>query len=229
VIDVKILRAMAAAGAGQDAILAAVEAAQAMEEEKRASKREKAKLRKQAQRDRERHASSRDVTLVTRDNGDVTVTACDKKERSPTPPKEKTTPYEVSNETSPGVGPAKRRVGARIADDWQPSDDGIAFAEGRGLRGQDLRDEIAKFKNHFGSKTGKDAVKLDWQATWRNWILNWVSYRGRNGNRTGNAAKPGNGAFLAGLVSLADVHPGDGQVARAAGEEIPPGRHNIDG
>lgn len=32
--------------------------------------------------------------------------------------------------------------------------------------------ETEKFCNYWRSKTGKDATKLDWPATWRNWILN---------------------------------------------------------
>lgn len=30
--------------------------------------------------------------------------------------------------------------------------------------------ETKKFVDHFRAKTGKDATKLDWPATWRNWI-----------------------------------------------------------
>ncbi len=28
-----------------------------------------------------------------------------------------------------------------------------------------------RFINHFTAKTGRDATKLDWPATWRNWLL----------------------------------------------------------
>ncbi len=36
----------------------------------------------------------------------------------------------------------------------------------------DLAEETEKFCNHFRSKTGRDAAKLDWSLTWKNWILN---------------------------------------------------------
>jgi hypothetical protein len=36
----------------------------------------------------------------------------------------------------------------------------------------DLRAEHRKFVDHFKAKAGKDGVKLDWDATWRNWIRN---------------------------------------------------------
>lgn len=41
-------------------------------------------------------------------------------------------------------------------------------------------EETEKFVNHFRAATGRTATKLDWEATWRNWILN---SRG-NGNGT---------------------------------------------
>lgn len=36
----------------------------------------------------------------------------------------------------------------------------------------DLIEETEKFVNYWRAKTGRDATKLDWTATWRNWILN---------------------------------------------------------
>jgi hypothetical protein len=35
----------------------------------------------------------------------------------------------------------------------------------------DGRIETEKFINYWQSKSGKDATKLDWVATWRNWML----------------------------------------------------------
>jgi hypothetical protein len=32
--------------------------------------------------------------------------------------------------------------------------------------------ETVKFINYWQAKSGKDAVKVDWVATWRNWMLN---------------------------------------------------------
>jgi hypothetical protein len=36
----------------------------------------------------------------------------------------------------------------------------------------DTRLETEKFINYWTARSGKDATKLDWSATWRNWILN---------------------------------------------------------
>jgi hypothetical protein len=48
----------------------------------------------------------------------------------------------------------------------------------------DLKAEHLKFTDHWKAKTGRDATKLDWNATWRNWI--------RNARPPTNGTKPRN-------------------------------------
>lgn len=45
----------------------------------------------------------------------------------------------------------------------------------------DVARETTKFVNHWKSKTGRDATKLDWRATWENWLLKAVDYATPNG------------------------------------------------
>lgn len=45
---------------------------------------------------------------------------------------------------------------------------------------------FARFKDHWVAKPGKDGTKLDWTATWRNWVRNEKSGRG-NGLQDGAA------------------------------------------
>jgi hypothetical protein len=47
----------------------------------------------------------------------------------------------------------------------------------------DLLLETEKFVNYWRAKSGRDATKLDWPATWRNWVLN-----ARTPATTGSAA-----------------------------------------
>lgn len=68
---------------------------------------------------------------------------------------------------------------SRLPDNWVPSDRGLDFADEQGLRGRDLTNEIEKFRNHWHAKPGKAALKLDWSATWRNWVLNAGNFSGR--------------------------------------------------
>lgn len=60
--------------------------------------------------------------------------------------------------------PAPRAT--RLPPDWQPSQDDRTFALGLGLNVQAV---CASFRDYWHAKSGKDATKLDWSATWRNW------------------------------------------------------------
>ncbi len=72
--------------------------------------------------------------------------------------------------------------------------------------------ETEKFRNYWTAKTGTGAVKRDWAATWRNWILNATEGRHVAGNnRRGppgaasvtRRAATGADAVLAGMGRLA--------------------------
>jgi hypothetical protein len=62
--------------------------------------------------------------------------------------------------------PSAKR-GQRLAPDWEPSDADVDFAVQRRVN---WREELETFRDHWASKSGADACKLDWSATWRNWI-----------------------------------------------------------
>ena len=76
---------------------------------------------------------------------------------------------EQTQKTSSSVRPRKR--GARLPDDFAVTPEMVEWARER-VPNVDGRLETEKFVNHWRSKTGKDATKLDWAATWRNWMLN---------------------------------------------------------
>lgn len=65
----------------------------------------------------------------------------------------------------------KRRQGERLPDGWRP--DPTIHSEMR-VKFPHVNTELEteKFKDYWHAKAGKDATKLDWQATWRNWIRN---------------------------------------------------------
>lgn len=66
--------------------------------------------------------------------------------------------------------PPKR--GTRLPADWKPSDELFAWAvKKRGALGVvDTTEQIEMFCDFWHSKPGKDGTKLDWDATFRNWI-----------------------------------------------------------
>lgn len=70
-----------------------------------------------------------------------------------------------------GAGaPPRPRVASRLADDWSPSEDDVKSAYDDGLDESEVRREFAKFKDFWRAKPGKDGMKLDWNATFRNWM-----------------------------------------------------------
>lgn len=73
--------------------------------------------------------------------------------------------------------PAPKR-GTRLTPDWRPSDEDRRWTLER-LDQATAAVELEKFRNHWIAKTGKDATKLDWARTWRNWVLNARSPNGR--------------------------------------------------
>lgn len=75
------------------------------------------------------------------------------------------------------IGAAQPRTsarGSRLPQDWKLDTAGRAYATDRGFNGPQIDRMAERFANHWHSKTGKDACKMDWQATWRNWVLNEV-------------------------------------------------------
>jgi hypothetical protein len=78
-----------------------------------------------------------------------------------------------------------RRRGMRLPEDWHPSERCIAYALDRGMVRDRIAIEAEKFKNYWTAKTGASATKLNWEATWRNWIITafGAGYRGRDGAR----------------------------------------------
>lgn len=71
--------------------------------------------------------------------------------------------------------PRKRSAdrGSRLASEWVlPKSWGEWAVSELGMSVEAVRLEAAKFKDYWTAKTGRDATKADWQATWRNWCRN---------------------------------------------------------
>jgi uncharacterized protein YdaU (DUF1376 family) len=82
---------------------------------------------------------------------------------------------EKTKDVTPSATP-KKSTGCRLADDWKPTKE---YWEAAILIKPDLTrewfSEIAHgFKDYWIAKTGKDATKANWLATWRNWLRNEV-------------------------------------------------------
>lgn len=87
-------------------------------------------------------------------------------------PREEKRREDTKKDQEPSGADAPNKKGSRLPSDWLPSDDLYQMAASRGIHGQALVDEIDKFRDYWLAQPGKKGVKLDWSATFRNWIRN---------------------------------------------------------
>lgn len=86
-------------------------------------------------------------------------------------------------------GKTASNKGTRLAPDFQVPQDWIDFAIAeRQWTPEDAQTEAANFCDFWWSKPGAEASKLDWKATWRNWV--------RNSRRPNGDYRPATGALL---------------------------------
>lgn len=84
---------------------------------------------------------------------------------------EQEVPPNATPAASPPDTPAARPKGTRLAADWKlPKAWGDWATEETGFPADRVRKIAEKFRDFWHAKAGRDAAKLDWQATWRNWI-----------------------------------------------------------
>lgn len=110
--------------------------------------------------------------------------------RHPEPPE--SNPGEgVSRGSGGGRAAARAARGRRLPADWWPDAADRTVAADLGL---DVDYLAQMFRDYWHAKSGPDAVKLDWHATWRIWCRREVE-RGAGGAR-GGSAKRGRGNGL---------------------------------
>jgi len=115
-----------------------------------------------------KHRSNADVTHDALQDEDSCVTGALARERE-----EKEKNRNVSG-TSSSVARA-----SRLSKDWYPSDEEVTFCrtERPDLNVQQVANE---FRDYWTARPGKDGTKLDWTATWRNWVRRQRAASGRS-------------------------------------------------
>ena len=78
-----------------------------------------------------------------------------------------TPPPLATNNQEPGT---RERRATRLPPDWEPNDELLAFAR-KERPGLNLRTTVMSFMNYWHAKAGQDATKLDWDRTFKNWVL----------------------------------------------------------
>ena len=84
-------------------------------------------------------------------------------------PSKLTTETESKTETPPSKEGGGARRATRIPDQFIVNQAMRDWAA-KTTPGVNVDNSTAKFVDHWRAKSGKDAAKLDWVATWRNWL-----------------------------------------------------------
>ena len=95
----------------------------------------------------------------------------------PKQPEPEPEPYKTEAKAS-----SKKR-GNRLSEDWVLPLDWGQWAIDQGWPEPAIRDQAERFKDYFLSAPGQKGVKLDWLATWRNWMRNSNSPKLINGGK----------------------------------------------
>lgn len=122
----------------------------------------------------------------------------------------------------PAAAPPKPKpvTGSRWPSDQEVPSEWIFWVKDRfrelGRAPPNLAVEAVKFANHWASKTGKDATKVDWKKTFLNWCLNARSVdKPRSAHDNLNA---GVSDYIRGLESEAGREGQDSDSANKAGQ-----------
>lgn len=94
---------------------------------------------------------------------------------------------------------SKEKRGTRLSDDFEPDGTCWSVAEDMILTPRQSQTEFEKFKDYWKGKAGAAGVKLDWQATFRNWLRN------SKGNSNGNYQTSHKHNSIAGNLEIANA------------------------
>jgi uncharacterized protein YdaU (DUF1376 family) len=91
-------------------------------------------------------------------------------------------PLTENQETVVDAAPKGTAKAKRLSPDWQlPKAWGEWTLENMEWGESSVRLEAEKFKDYWIAKGGREACKLDWEATWRNWCRNSKVQTGQAG------------------------------------------------
>lgn len=118
---------------------------------------------------------SRSKSLKNNDTGEASASTREEKNR------------EEKKETEAN---ASAKKGSRLSSDWVlPRELGL-WAMGQGMSELCVRREAEKFRDYWIGKAGSSGIKIDWEATWRNWVRKQLDDAGRAERARPSSAAP---------------------------------------
>ena len=109
-----------------------------------------------------------------------------------TPPFDHTEPEPDKKEEPKG---SSKKRGSRLSEDWQLPKAWGQWAVSEGLDEISVRREADKFRDYWISAPASKAVKVEWQAVWRNWVRKVLDDRRSKPSRHGARGSNDFGAF----------------------------------
>ena len=162
-----LVQALVDAGASGDVILAAVKAVEASKVADDEARRAAVRARVTKHRALKRAVTLHDVSIQEAvENSTKKVVSAGSDENAPLYVEEKEHKKKGKRESS-----LDDKRGTRLPQDWMPSEADAAYGATLGFTSVAYDREVEKFRNHWHTKPGKDALKLDWSKTFRNWLL----------------------------------------------------------
>lgn len=125
--------------------------------------------KRQPKREREDdNAADRKRNQRARESEESNVTPCHATSHQKKPREEEIREEEIKKEPK---SKAETQRASRLPADWQPSDEDVAFCK---TERPDLHvgKTAACFRDYWRGVSGGKGCKLDWSATWRNWVRN---------------------------------------------------------
>jgi uncharacterized protein YdaU (DUF1376 family) len=121
------------------------------------------------------------------------------------------------------------RRGSRLPDGWMPTDKQRDALKTEGFTDADLDRELPRFRDYWIAKPGAGGRKLDWDATFRNWLRKAHDLRGSDRAPAGGGQggqRPGGGG-LAGAGLRRELHYREMERGQQPGGDDHPedGRH----
>lgn len=83
-----------------------------------------------------------------------------------------------------------RARGGRLPKEWTPDE---ALVEWTHKQGRSVEEFLDRFRDHWAAQPGAKGVKLDWDATWRNWVRAQPAFERPSGVRPVVQAVPKEG------------------------------------
>jgi|TARA_R110000796_G_scaffold56038_1_gene130191 uncharacterized protein YdaU (DUF1376 family) len=112
-------------------------------------------------------ASSRARSLKTNDTGSTAVITGNPTADPTARQRTKTKTNTIKEDTK-----VSSKKGCRWTSEDEVEDEWITWAIDQGLRVEDAYTQAASFSDYWVAATGSKATKMDWFATWRNWVRN---------------------------------------------------------